>query len=227
MLPRDERLGPRHHQRGDVIELERGALDRRGQVLHSPGEYLWRALLEPAGAADEPGDGVDAKPGGGDGRPLRRSRVVRADDQHEWTDPGALPRGPWAHEIPQPLRALGGGGTHQHYPPAALQRRLRFRSCHTVLGCQRAPAAGWYRVPRGKATAGCEMRDAGCEMGRCSIASRIPYPASLHLAVAHLASGGYRPAHAPGFRSVAQPATPRDVRDHRDRRGGEAPRSRR
>src|SRR5438552_1370475 len=113
MLPRDERLGPRHHQRGDVIELERGALDQRGQVLHSPGEYLLRALLEPAGAADEPGDGVDAKPGGGDGRPLRRSRVVRADDQHEWTDPGALPRGPWAHEIPQLLPALGGGGTHQ------------------------------------------------------------------------------------------------------------------
>src|SRR5437660_1445544 len=119
MLPGDERLGPRHHQRGDVIELERGALDQRGQVLHSPGKYLWRAPLEPACAADEPGDGVDAKPGGGDGRPLRRRRVVRADDQHEWTDPRALPRGHWAHELPQLLRALGGGGTHQDPPPAA------------------------------------------------------------------------------------------------------------
>src|SRR5207302_3958654 len=53
-----------------------------------------------------------------------------------------------------------------------------------------------------------------------NLASPISHLASR---VAHLASRGYRPAHAPGLRPVAQPATPRDVRDHRDLAGGEAP----
>src|SRR5437762_3495552 len=104
MLPGDERLGPCHHQRGDMIELERGALHQRGQVLHSPGEYLWRALLEPACAADKPGDGVHAKPRGGENRPLRRSRVLTANYNHAWARQGTALQG---SVVPGPGFSLG------------------------------------------------------------------------------------------------------------------------
>ena len=92
-LSGDDRFGPRHYERRDLVELERRTLDQRGHVLCRPGQDLQGALLHTACAAGQPGDGVDAESGGGDGGPRGSGRVVGADDEHGWTDPGAAPRG--------------------------------------------------------------------------------------------------------------------------------------
>src|SRR5213078_4208187 len=83
-------------------------------------------------------------------------------------------------QLPQLPRALRGRGTHQHHPPAALQRCLRIHSCHTVLGCQRASQREDAIVYPGERQrlARCGIRDTGCGMrgAPTHLASRISHP---------------------------------------------------
>src|SRR5207302_1217062 len=60
VLARREGLGPRDDDGGDGVQLERGARQQRGEVLHCTGEQGDGPLFEEVRGSGEAGDGVDA-----------------------------------------------------------------------------------------------------------------------------------------------------------------------
>src|SRR5205807_5969701 len=116
--------------------------------------------------------------------------------------PGSHPTAPTTA-----ARSPGPGDTPAPPPCRAPARSSHPLPSHGPRLSKGDPPAGCYRVRNPKATS---------PPSRVGRQGRGTWLRGLR-------ERGYRPAHDPGVRPVAQPATPRDVRDHRDLAGGEAP----